>query len=141
MAENSLELRLQCLELASRSHAPADAIPGLAAQFLAFALHDSPERAEYQHKLDVLARAIHDLAHIIRHEGDETRKELQAMSAATDRLTASVAANTTATDAAVAAFEAGSTSPALEATINAQSDIVDANTAKLTAATPPPVTP
>lgn len=131
MAENSLELRLQCLELASRSHVPADSIPGLAAQFLAFALHDSPERAEYQHKLDVLARAIHDLAHHVKEGFD-------AMSAATDRLTASVAANTTATDAAVAAFEAGSTSPALEATINAQSDIVDANTAKLAAATPPP---
>lgn len=126
------ELRLRCLQLAIDASRPVSAsVAELADQFLAFAMHAHPAPADYQHKLDVLARAITALTHRVKEGFSE-------MSAATDRLTASVAANTTATDAAVAAFEAGSTSPALEATINAQSDIVDANTAKLTAATPPP---
>ena len=59
------------------------------------------------------------------------------MAADVTKLTAAVAANTTATDAAVAAFKAGG-DPAAQAAIDAATTQVETNTANLTAATPPP---
>lgn len=56
------------------------------------------------------------------------------MSAATDRLAASVQANTAATEAAVAKITALPGSD--DAAVNAASDQIDANTAALTGATP-----
>lgn len=128
---NIIELRMQCLQLAASAWRPEMncSLAQLAGEFLFFAEHGRSDPTPSHPP-----KWAHDIANALV----ELAQKVREMSAATDRLTASVSANTTATDAAVAAFEAGSTSPALEATINAQSDIVDANTAKLTAATPPP---
>lgn len=130
MSENGRDLRILSIQFAAQAWRPEMncSLAQLAAEILAFAEEGLSQSTASQPKW----------AHDLIRGFVLLSQEIREMSAATDRLTASVAANTTATDAAVAAFEAGSTSPALEATINAQSDIVDANTAKLTAATPPP---
>lgn len=71
--------------------------------------------------------------------------EIFKMTAATDRLTASVQANTDATNAAITAgigsAPPGGDDAATEALINAQADQVDANTSALKAATPAGATP
>ncbi len=61
------------------------------------------------------------------------------MSADLTKFTAALAANTTATNAAVAAFKASS-DPAVQTAIDAATAQMETNTANLTAAMPPIVT-
>lgn len=146
MHEPTVELRMDCLRFAAQSNVPAHEIPDLAARFLAFALHAHPEPAEYQHKLDRLAQALHDLAHVIREDGEHTRKELRIMTIATDANTAAQARLATAVDAALVVIaNGGGTATADQiadaAALPASTEALNTQASRLEAVLPPPAQP
>ena len=146
MHEATVELRMQCLQFATHAASTPEQIPDLAARFLAFALHAHPEPAEYQHKLDVLARAIHDLASVVRHQGEETRKEIIAMTVATEANTAAQARLATAVDAALVVIaNGGGTATADQiadaAALPASTEALNTQASRLEAVLPPPAQP
>lgn len=106
------------------------------------ALH--PAHAGSEHKLDAIARALHDLAHVIREDGEHTRKELRIMSANSDAAAAAALTLAASVDAALAAGigTGGAIPPDVAADAAALPVATQAMTdqaARLTAATPAPV--